>query len=65
MENLYPVRLISEVQTPVFVPKILQQNIIDVIVDPKFVHLPIVAFENVKVPNESNHTEFLVLILYM
>jgi hypothetical protein len=69
LENLHPGSLdFRNAETPVFVPKDFTakmlnacEDIIDVIVDPKFIALTDRGIpENVKVPNESSHTEFLV-----
>jgi len=69
LENLHPGALdFRNAETPVFVPrdftdKMLNacEDIIDVIVDPKFISLTDRGIPaNIKVPNENNHTEFLV-----
>ena len=69
LENLHPGALdFRNAETPVFVPKDFTakmlnacEDIIDVIVDPKFMAMTERGIPaNVKVPNESNHTEFLV-----
>jgi hypothetical protein len=69
LENLHPGSLdFRNAETPVFVPKEFTkkmldscEDIIDVIVDPKFIALTERGIPaNVKVPGENNHTEFLV-----
>ncbi|MBL7702083.1 MAG: hypothetical protein JNM14_07520 [Ferruginibacter sp.] len=69
LEALHPGALdFRNAETPVFVPKDFKdkmlhacEDIIDVIVDPKFLALTERGIpENVKVPNENSHTEFLV-----
>ncbi len=69
LENLHPGSLdFRNAETPVFVPKDFTakmlhacEDIIDVIVDPKFIALTDRGIpENVKVPDENSHTEFLV-----
>jgi hypothetical protein len=69
LENLHPGALdFRNAETPVFVPKDFTakmlaacEDIIDVIVDPKFIKLTERGIPaNVKVPNENSHTEFLV-----
>ncbi len=69
LENLHPGSLdFRNAETPVFVPKDFTakmlnacEDIIDVIVDPKFIEMTERGIpDNVKVPNESSHTEFLV-----
>lgn len=69
LENLHPGALdFRNAETPVFVPKEFTakmlhacEDIIDVIVDPKFIELTERGIPaNVKVPNESSHPECLV-----
>ncbi len=69
LENLHPGALdFRNAETPVFVPKDFTdkmlnacEDIIDVIVDPKFISLTDRGIpSNIKVPNENSHTEFLV-----
>ena len=69
LENLHPGALdFRNAETPIFVPKDFTakmqhacEDIIDVIVDPKFIAMTDRGIPaNVKVPNESSHTEFLV-----
>ena len=69
VENLHPGALdFRNAETPLFVPKDFTakmlnacEDIIDVIVDPKFMAMTERGIPaNVKVPNESSHTEFLV-----
>lgn len=69
LENLHPGALdFRNAETPVFVPKDFTakmlgacEDIIDVIVDPKFIELTNRGIPaNVKVPNETRHTEMLV-----
>src|SRR5687767_1782329 len=69
LENLHPGALdFRNAETPIFVPKDFTakmlaacEDIIDVIVDPKFLALTDRGIpDNVKVPNESSHTEMLV-----
>jgi len=69
LENLHPGALdFRNAETPVFVPKDFTskmlnacEDIIDVIVDPKFISLTDRGIPaNIKVPNENPHTEFLV-----
>jgi hypothetical protein len=69
LENLHPGSLdFRNAETPVYVPKEFTkkmldscEDIIDVIVDPKFIALTERGIPaNVKVPGENNHTEFLV-----
>ena len=69
LENLHPGSLdFRNAETPVFVPKDFTakmlnacEDIIDVIVDPKFIQLTERGIPaNVKVPNENKQTEFLV-----
>jgi hypothetical protein len=69
LENLHPGALdFRNAETPVFVPKEFKgkmlsacEDIIDVIVDPRFISLTDRGIPaNVKVPNENSHTEFLV-----
>ena len=69
LENLHPGSLdFRNAETPIFVPKDFTakmlsacEDIIDVIVDPKFIAMTDRGIPaNVKVPNENSHTEFLV-----
>ncbi|MBK8520265.1 MAG: hypothetical protein IPL54_05065 [Chitinophagaceae bacterium] len=69
LENLHPGSLdFRNAETPIFIPKEFTakmldacEDIIDVIVDPKFIALTDRGIpENVKVPDENSHTEFLV-----
>ena len=69
LENLHPGALdFRNAETPVFVPKAFTakmldagEDIIDVIVDPKFKEITERGIpENVKVPNENSHAEFIV-----
>ncbi|MGB5005289.1 MAG: hypothetical protein WBO39_00025 [Ferruginibacter sp.] len=69
LENLHPGALdFRNAETPVFVPKDFTskmlnacEDIIDVIVDPKFISLTDRGIPaNIKMPNENPHTEFLV-----
>ncbi|HQW91840.1 MAG TPA: hypothetical protein PKY28_02025 [Ferruginibacter sp.] len=69
LENLHPGALdFRNAETPIFVPKDFTakmlnacEDIIDVIVDPKFISLTDRGIPaNIKVPNENPHTEFLV-----
>jgi len=69
LENLHPGALdFRNAETPVFVPKEFTEkmlgaceDIIDVIVDPKFISLTERGIPaNVKVPNESGHAQFVV-----
>ncbi|MEO6541102.1 MAG: hypothetical protein ABIN74_08940, partial [Ferruginibacter sp.] len=69
LESLHPGALdFRNAETPVFVPKDFTakmlgacEDIIDVIVDPKFIALTERGIPaNVKVPNESNRSEFIV-----
>ncbi|MBK8495873.1 MAG: hypothetical protein IPL50_13305 [Chitinophagaceae bacterium] len=69
LENLHPGALdFRNAETPIFVPKDFTakmlnacEDIIDVIVDPKFISLTDRGIPaNIKVPNENRHTEFLV-----
>ena len=69
VENLHPGSLdFRNAETPIFVPrdftkKMLDacEDIIDVIVDPKFIELTDRGIPlNVKVPNQDSHTQFLV-----
>ena len=69
LENLHPGSLdFRNAETPVFVPKDFTkkmldacEDIIDVIVHPKFKELTERGIpDNVRVPNESSHTECLV-----
>lgn len=69
LEALHPGALdFRNAETPVFVPKDFRdkmlnacEDIIDVIIDPKFISLTDRGIPaNVKVSNESSHTEFLV-----
>jgi hypothetical protein len=69
LEKLHPGSLdFRNAETPLFVPKDFTakmlnacEDIIDVIVDPKFIAMTDRGIPaNVKVPNESSHTEFLV-----
>ena len=69
VENIHPGSLdFRNAETPIFIPKDFTdkmlhacEDIIDVIVNPKFKALTDRGIpDNVKVPNESEHTEFLV-----
>ena len=69
LENLHAGSLdFRNAETPVFVPKDFTakmlgavEDIIDVIVDPKFIKLTERGIPaNVKVPNENSHAEFIV-----
>jgi hypothetical protein len=69
LEALHPGALdFRNAETPIFIPKDFTakmlnacEDIIDVIVDPKFIELTERGIPaNVRVPNENNHTEFLV-----
>ena len=69
LEALHPGALdFRNAETPIFIPKDFTEkmlhaceDIIDVIVDPKFIKLTDRGIPaNVKVPNENSHTEFLV-----
>ena len=69
LENLHPGSLdFRNAETPVFVPKDFTakmlgavEDIIDVIVDPKFIKLTERGIPaDVKVPNENSHAEFIV-----
>ena len=69
VENIHPGSLeFRNAETPIFIPKDFTdkmlgacEDIIDVIVDPKFKTLTDRGIpDNIKVPNESEHTEFLV-----
>ncbi len=69
LNNLHPGALdFRNAETPLFIPKDFTakmlgacEDIIDVIVDPKFIELTNRGIpENVKVPDESSHTEMLV-----
>jgi len=69
LENLHPGALdFRNAETPIFVPKdftakmlLACEDIIDVIVDPKFIAMTDRGIPaNVKVPNENSHPEFLV-----
>ena len=69
LENLHPGSLdFRNAETPIFIPKEFTskmlgavEDIIDVIVDPKFIKLTERGIPaNVKVPNENSHAEFIV-----
>jgi hypothetical protein len=69
LEALHPGALdFRNAETPVFVPAAFKnkmlaacEDIIDVIIDPKFIALTDRGIpSNVKVPNENNHAEFIV-----
>ena len=69
VEALHPGSLdFRNAETPIFIPKdftdkmlIACEDIIDVIVDPKFIEVTERGIpSNVRVPNENKHTEFLV-----
>lgn len=69
VEGLHPGSLdFRNAETPIFIPKDFTdkmlgacEDIIDVIVDPKFVEVTERGIpDNVRVPNENDHTEFLV-----
>lgn len=69
VEALHPGSLdFRNAETPIFIPKKFTdkmlnacEDIIDVIVDPKFIEVTERGIpENVRVPNENKHTEFLV-----
>ena len=69
IEALHPGSLdFRNAETPIFIPKEFTdkmlgacEDIIDVIVDPKFIEITERGIpENVRVPNENEHTEFLV-----
>ena len=69
LENLHPGSLdFRNAETPIFIPAVFTakmlhacEDIIDVIVDPKFIAITDRGIpQNVKVPNEDSHTQFLV-----